>query len=77
MTTTENTGAAHNCGRLASCLGHPRWNVTKTRRDGQRFPWHAWAPGNGSSRDDAFRTHEEAVAYATAQAKADHHHHHR
>jgi len=59
----------HNCGRLASCLGHPRWNVTKTRRDGQRFPWHAWAPGNGSSRDDAFRTHEEAVAYATAQAR--------
>ena len=29
----------------------------------------AWAPGNGSSRDDAFRTHEEAVAYATAQAR--------
>ena len=65
---------AHKCGpRLARCYWHPRWKVTHSRigsRGG--FPWIAWAPSYGRhGGDKAFRTHEEAVAYATAQAKAD------
>lgn len=61
----------HHCNGLAQCGTHPRWNVAKARTDAPRFPWVAFAPGKTPTGDKAFRTHEEAVAYATAQAHAD------
>lgn len=63
----------HKCDpRLARCYWHPRWKVTRVRTKAtvRRFPWIAWAPSYGEHGGDrAFRTHEEAVAYATEQAR--------
>lgn len=69
----------HKCDpRLARCYWHPRWKVTRSRIESRggfplrRFPWIAWAPFYGEhGGDKAFRTHEEAVAYATEQARGD------
>ena len=62
----------HKCDlRLARCYCHPRWKVTRADLPKRRPPWIAWAPFYGWAEAGplAFRTHEEAVAYATAQAR--------
>lgn len=64
----------HKCApRLAHCYWHPRWKVTRADPSKRRFPWTAWTPflGRGGAGDRAFRTHAEAIAYATAQAHAE------
>ena len=57
----------HECGPdgLGFCLDHPRWNVTKSPIPGRRR-WWAWTPS-----PEPFPTFNAAVAYATAQARAE------
>lgn len=63
--------STHKCDlRLARCHWHPRWKVTRADPSKRRFPWIAWTPfyGWGGAGSRAFRTHAEAIAYATAHA---------
>lgn len=78
MTTTEDTGATHNC-RLAYCDGHPRWMVIRAfyvdaPPQFSARPWWVYRPGDPADESPAvarFATHGEAVAYATVRARAD------
>jgi len=62
----------HECGPdgLGGCIYHPRWNVTKSPIPGRRR-WWAWKPSSGGFGDEPFPTFNAAVAYATAQARAE------
>ena len=66
----------HGCTRLAVCMDHPRWSISRDdmgswmRADIWGGPWCAYGPGpDGEVKP--FDTFADAFAYATLQARAE------